>query len=70
MKSIFYTTACIAYVVVMLLYDGFVEAGCLLKFGFLHEENVGHVKFPDVALVAELDALSEDFLNLNTMCVN
>ena len=62
--------ACTAHVVVMFLYDGFIEAGCLLKFGFLHEENVGHVQLPNVALVAEFDALSENFLNLNTKCVN
>ncbi len=44
--------------------DGLVESRGLLELVLLHEEHVSHIQFPDVRLVAELDRLPEQLLNL------
>ena len=42
----------------------FVESRGFLELVLLHEEDVGHVEFPGVALVTKLNRLPEDLLNL------
>ncbi len=51
----------------VLLDDGLVEACRLLELVLLHEEDVGHVKLPDVGLAAELHALPEYLLHLGVL---
>ena len=51
----------------VLLDDGLVEAGGVLELILLHEEDVSHIKFPNVTLGAELDTLPEDLLHLGVL---
>ena len=44
--------------------NGFVKSRGFLELVLLHEEDVGHVEFPGVALVAKLHRLPEDLLHL------
>lgn len=41
-----------------------VESCSLLELVLLHEQSVCHVQFPDVALVAKLNRLPEQFFHL------